>query len=302
MSSRLDIVTGRMSKLMLKRWPMLADLCSVDGCCSPLMRNPATGDTKCVWHDAKELFPDEMTEGEIKASAANTESAKDSDATCKTDEKMSTEAEKPPALSNYASSTADKDDEEEARLRRERREQSDRASHLIAKRLLQGWKMIDRPCPNKQCYSVPLVEDRDRVQFCVICEQRYMYENHYIKKYGAIDQSQPSEAPAAVASTSQAVTKAPVSAKPKKDALVIQEPETTTTVSKSQKQQPQKRATESTVVSSSAVQEAIDALNEKIADLSARLLETTCPKDIVRISKAISSCAKAISKCQRLSN
>jgi len=40
---------------------------------------------------------------------------------------------------------------------RQRREQSDRASSEIGKRLLQGWTMLGDECPNEGCYGVPLV-------------------------------------------------------------------------------------------------------------------------------------------------
>ena len=40
---------------------------------------------------------------------------------------------------------------------RERREQSDRASSEIGKRLLQGWTMLGDECPSENCYGVPLV-------------------------------------------------------------------------------------------------------------------------------------------------
>jgi hypothetical protein len=39
----------------------------------------------------------------------------------------------------------------------QRREQSDRASSEIGKRLLQGWAMLEDECPNEGCYGVPLV-------------------------------------------------------------------------------------------------------------------------------------------------
>jgi hypothetical protein len=40
---------------------------------------------------------------------------------------------------------------------RHRREQSDRASSEIGKRLLKGWAMLGDECPNARCYGVPLV-------------------------------------------------------------------------------------------------------------------------------------------------
>jgi hypothetical protein len=40
---------------------------------------------------------------------------------------------------------------------RHRREQSDRASSEIGKRLLQGWTMLGDECSNEGCYGIPLV-------------------------------------------------------------------------------------------------------------------------------------------------
>ena len=40
---------------------------------------------------------------------------------------------------------------------RRRREQSDRASSEIGKKLLKGWAMLGEECPNETCYGVPLV-------------------------------------------------------------------------------------------------------------------------------------------------
>ena len=40
---------------------------------------------------------------------------------------------------------------------RQRREQSDRASSEIGKKLLKGWAMLGEECPSDGCYGVPLV-------------------------------------------------------------------------------------------------------------------------------------------------
>ena len=40
---------------------------------------------------------------------------------------------------------------------RRRREQSDRASSEIGKKLLKGWAMLGEECPNEDCYGIPLV-------------------------------------------------------------------------------------------------------------------------------------------------
>ncbi|KAJ2666179.1 hypothetical protein IW148_001108 [Coemansia sp. RSA 1199] len=169
MTSRLDAITQRMSKLMLKRWSMLAEVCSEDGCGVPLMRDPGTNATKCVWHDARELFPDECFDEEEDVEQSK---MSDNSKLAKEDEKLDTPK------------TAVAEDELNE-LRRRKREQSDMASECIGKRLLQGWAMIDRSCPNESCYNVPLVQDREKVQECVVCNQKYMDEDAYVAKYGA---------------------------------------------------------------------------------------------------------------------
>jgi hypothetical protein len=49
----------------------------------------------------------------------------------------------------------DKDDElQQPKIRRD---QSQRASHLIGQYLLQGWALIDQICPSETCYGVSLL-------------------------------------------------------------------------------------------------------------------------------------------------
>jgi uncharacterized Zn finger protein (UPF0148 family) len=62
---------------------------------------------------------------------------------------------------------------------RRRREQSDRASSEIGKKLLKGWAMLGEECPNETCYGIPLVRppksgnDKDPRKQCVICDNIY---------------------------------------------------------------------------------------------------------------------------------
>ncbi|KAJ2663323.1 hypothetical protein IWW48_001425 [Coemansia sp. RSA 1200] len=306
-STRLDVITGRMSKLMLKRWSMLAEMCTIDGCSSPLMRDPATGDTKCVWHDGRELFPDEPTqeeeeeeeEEESNIVAVADKSGEAKDTADKTDEKMGAHVVDRPEKEETTAPTSDdsldlvfpEDDEGEhtRMMRRERREQDDRAGQLIAKRMLQGWRMIDRPCPNKACRSVPLVQNKEKMQFCVVCEQRYMDEADYVQKYGSLDQNK-------LHASEEALPKAPETVAPPG------KPELKSKEKKKQKQRQTETNPGTTTSTTPATQEAIDALNAKITYLSARLAKTTRLKDIVCITKAIASCAKAIRQCQKLSS
>lgn len=47
--------------------------------------------------------------------------------------------------------------EEEVRERETKREQSERASRLIGQKMLQGWAMMQDPCPNPSCHGVSCV-------------------------------------------------------------------------------------------------------------------------------------------------
>ncbi|KAG0356326.1 hypothetical protein BGZ54_000768 [Gamsiella multidivaricata] len=67
--------------------------------------------------------------------------------------------------------------EEEIRVRESRREQSERASRLIGEKMLQGWTMLQDPCPNSACNGVPLIRNRERKkEYCVICETTFQRE------------------------------------------------------------------------------------------------------------------------------
>ncbi|KAJ2259120.1 hypothetical protein GGI13_000181 [Coemansia sp. RSA 455] len=290
--SKLDTITGRMSKLMLRRWPMLAEQCPESGCNAPLMRDPESGSTKCVWHDARELFPDELTELEAPPMVPLHDRRKD-------DEKMSPKSNHDTTMvSATIAKSVDQDilQTEESKAdnlaRQRKREQSDLASQLIAKRLLQGWAMIDQACPNESCYSVPLVQDREKSQLCVVCGQRYMDEAAYVKKFGAIattpSNSHPGPESKPLATQAQTDMPTPATAATaSSDKTAARSPEL--------EARPAKRRHRS-----AAVSVAVKALEDKLAKLSARLAEATDCRDICSISKAIGACASAIHECQTL--
>ncbi|KAJ1642821.1 hypothetical protein LPJ64_005360 [Coemansia asiatica] len=281
MTSRLDVVTGRMSKLMLKRWTMLADLCSIDGCSAPLMRDPETQQAKCVWHDAEELFPDEIA-----------------DQTNKTEFERNKEQQSPMLYDLEPDMVIE--ETPEAKKRREKREQGDRASQMIAKKLLQGWTMVDESCPNESCYSVPLIRDRDLIQLCVICEQKYMDEKSYAKKYGSLSTQHVSN-PERVAENKEDTARM-VEEKPDKNSEVMPRQQPSSSGFSSEPPYlaicPPKPA--AFISSTDAAEVALDALNAKLTELSAKMAATTSYRDIRRISKAIGACAKALRECQKL--
>ncbi|KAK3823578.1 MAG: hypothetical protein J3Q66DRAFT_332242 [Benniella sp.] len=66
--------------------------------------------------------------------------------------------------------------EEEVKERETKREQSERASRLIGQKMLQGWAMLQDPCPNPSCHGVPLLRSREKKEYCVICENYFQRE------------------------------------------------------------------------------------------------------------------------------
>ncbi|CAG8595684.1 10792_t:CDS:2 [Funneliformis mosseae] len=66
---------------------------------------------------------------------------------------------------------------DEIQMQQFRRDQSQRASQLIAQHLLQGWALIDQICLNVTCYGVPLIRSRDKKKYCVICQNYYVNES-----------------------------------------------------------------------------------------------------------------------------
>ncbi|KAG0257312.1 hypothetical protein BG011_004026 [Mortierella polycephala] len=66
--------------------------------------------------------------------------------------------------------------EEEVKERESKREQSERASRLIGQKMLQGWAMLQDPCPNPACHGVPLLRNREKKEYCVVCENYFQRE------------------------------------------------------------------------------------------------------------------------------
>ncbi|KAF8939189.1 hypothetical protein BGZ58_010445 [Dissophora ornata] len=69
-----------------------------------------------------------------------------------------------------------KPSEEELKERETKREQNERASRLIGLKMLQGWAMLQDPCPNPACHGVPLLRSREKKEYCVVCENYFQRE------------------------------------------------------------------------------------------------------------------------------
>ncbi|CAO3572637.1 unnamed protein product [Mortierella alpina] len=57
-----------------------------------------------------------------------------------------------------------------------RKEQNEKASRLMGEKMLQGWTMLQEPCPNTGCFGVPLMRSREKKEYCVVCETYYQRE------------------------------------------------------------------------------------------------------------------------------
>ncbi|KAJ1914956.1 hypothetical protein H4219_004555 [Mycoemilia scoparia] len=172
--SKLDTITDRMSKLMLKRWAMLAEQCNIDSCGAPLMRNPETKEPMCVWHHWFEISGEEPEPEAESKSDNTTENDKESIKDSSSDPKLYNQEY------NDHFEVESKPKSVNSELKK-KREQSQKASELIGKKMLQGWSLIDRICPNESCYSIPLVRDQELYEHCVICNLVYISEENYQK-------------------------------------------------------------------------------------------------------------------------
>lgn len=100
---------------------MTDEICSVESCSFPLMSSKDRSLQFCTLHDT---LPTGGANDNYKA------------------------AEKKP----------DDDMQDELAIRRQRREQSSKASQLIGQKMLQRWALLNEHCPNDSCYAVSMNE------------------------------------------------------------------------------------------------------------------------------------------------
>lgn len=158
MSKVID-VSHKLGQYMLSGWILTDMPCKNSGCHGPLIRSPQG--RLPVTHFCPNCDDDP------DASSSSSESKKSRTSTPPTE--TSNLSESPPLAP-----VIDTDE-----IRRHR-EQSDRASHEIGNRLLQGWTMLADECPGPTCYGVPLVRpprpgnEKDPRKECVICRTVYV--------------------------------------------------------------------------------------------------------------------------------
>ncbi|KAG0770262.1 hypothetical protein G6F57_005552 [Rhizopus arrhizus] len=225
-----------MGTYMLQGWVMTDQICSIKDCSFPLMRSKDGSISFCTYHDP---LPNNASgpKNPVPEPSKNPEPVIEAD---------------------------------ELAVRRQRREQSSRASQLIGQKMLQKWALLNENCPNSTCYAIPLVRHPETKQmYCVICENIILTD----KEKEAQPQKGRQEKPIVTE------TKRP------------QEQQMETNVEK----KVAKRTIHSTDVFSS--QTILSTLSTKMNNLNDRLKESEDPSELNRLFKSIKSCAEAIKAC-----
>ncbi|KAF9212564.1 hypothetical protein BGZ59_006588 [Podila verticillata] len=60
---------------------------------------------------------------------------------------------------------------ESVRVQQQPKGENERATRLIGQKMLEGWAMLQDPCPNPGCNEVTLIQSPDNRDYCVVCEQ-----------------------------------------------------------------------------------------------------------------------------------
>ena len=100
---------------------MTDEICSVEHCSFPLMSSKDRSLQFCTQHDD---LPNKSPQDHYQPKAVEAPT---------------------PAIDDMS---------DELELRRQRREQSSRASQLIGQKMLQRWALLNEHCPNPACYAV----------------------------------------------------------------------------------------------------------------------------------------------------
>ncbi|PPQ64717.1 hypothetical protein CVT24_008344 [Panaeolus cyanescens] len=177
MATLVDI-SQTLGDYMLKGWVLTDKKCPTAGCTVPLLRSP-TGRTPVTSFCAKCANGQPPAVSASPASIDPVQSTKESSDASSTSQSRSstppTEVSDVPGSPIFAPPP-------ETDASRRRREQSDRASSEIGKKLLQGWAMLGEECINENCYGVPLIRppkaggEKDPRKECVICGRVYVTE------------------------------------------------------------------------------------------------------------------------------
>ncbi|GAN08895.1 sjogrens syndrome scleroderma autoantigen 1 family protein [Mucor ambiguus] len=263
---------------LLQGWTMTDEICKVESCSFPLMRSKDGSLSFCTYHDQ---LPNNGAAFNYKKSASLASPA--SAATVLTAD-VETQQDKP--SKDVVEATVD-NGEEELRIRRERREQSSKASQLIGQKMLQRWALLNEHCPNPSCYAVPLIRNPDTKQmFCVICENIILTEEEAL----ALEKKK---------TLKQATTPEPNPTKPVHSPIVPQ----ATEERKRQKieapavSQINNNGTSSSSSDFYSSEIVVSTLSSKMNELTERVKSCHDPAELTQLFKAIKQCAGAIQAC-----
>ncbi|KAI7903119.1 uncharacterized protein BX663DRAFT_509619 [Cokeromyces recurvatus] len=245
-----------LSTYLLQGWVMTDEICKIDDCSFPLMRSKDGSLSFCTHHD--ELPANGANHHyEVKQKNIKNEQAQNSD----------------PLKKESTQATVDFT-EEELRLRRERRDQSSRASQLIGQKMLQRWTLLNDHCPNESCYAIPLVRNPEtNERYCVICENVILTEQE-ILKYKEQEEER----------------------KKKSKEVKVQKPVESPPVIKEHKRQKLEP-----VKASFSSNHTISTLSMKMNELSERVALCHDPVELEQLFKSIKQCASAIKACNEIS-
>ncbi|KAI8357237.1 hypothetical protein BD560DRAFT_426389 [Blakeslea trispora] len=252
---------------------MTDTICSQDGCCFPLMRSKDGSLSFCTHHDP---LPSQGAHHNYKTTPKEQKAVpKDEPVESKTLKSLPTE---PKTMSNslLAEPAIIDNGEEELRIRRERRDQSSKASQLIGQKMLQRWALLNEHCPNSSCYAVPLVRNPDTHQmYCVICENIILTEKEALELENKKKQEKKQP-------------KKPMTEKP----VELAQKTTSKTTSETPNSKRQK-----TTVHQAGSNDVITTLSQKMDELAKRVEDCHDPKELCSLFKTIKQCASAIQAC-----
>lgn len=154
-----------LSKYLLLRWTLLGESCL--DCKVPLVENKKEKIIFCVACQRNFIRESELATGKFTLTPPG---------------QPQPSPPKPPEIQIQSESTttlkmADDDDldwtpptPEEMRLFELQQKKSNEISALIGQKLLQGWALIEIPCPNPDCLGSPLMRDPEKRLYCVSCK------------------------------------------------------------------------------------------------------------------------------------
>ncbi|KAI9480582.1 MAG: hypothetical protein EXX96DRAFT_185958 [Benjaminiella poitrasii] len=249
-----------LSTYLLQGWVMTDEICSIDDCSFPLMRSKDGSLSFCTHHD------------ELPTKSANHHYVSKPKTITKDNKQDLQPLKSTQATIDFT--------EEELRIRRERREQSSKASQLIGQKMLQRWTLLNDHCPNESCYAIPLVRNPEtNEKYCVICGNIILTEEEALKLEEEKKKKEvKSEKPVNVLSTTNSVPKE----------------------YKRQKIEPVKveKKNDSSLPSSDNI---ISTLSAKMDELSERVTVCHDPVELSHLFKSIKQCANAIKACAEAS-